>query len=71
MCFLGVCSVMTPEIETQRKGLSLVKEWKQIDYNYPSDAERQRAIKSEEFVPSNPLPIDADVFYGRKYFRDY
>lgn len=67
LCFLGVCSVMTPYLEGQKKGLSLVKEWKQVDFNYQSEADRENAIASGEFVQSNSLPIDADVFYGREY----
>lgn len=40
-----------------------VKEWKQLDFNFPSLAIRQDAIARGLFVQKNCFPIDVDVDY--------
>ncbi|KAI4456295.1 protein yellow-related [Holotrichia oblita] len=41
--------------------------WKQLDFNYPSDDERQEAIRKGVFVPENNLPLGLEV-YGDRLF---
>lgn len=64
LCFLGFCSILSPGLLGQRKGLSLVNQWNQLDYTYATPAARQHAISTGEFVPGNGVPIDMDVHYG-------
>jgi hypothetical protein len=45
--------------------LSSVVEWKQLDFQFPSEIERQRAIKAGEFIPENNMPLDVDVHYSQ------
>jgi hypothetical protein len=47
--------------------LKLVNEWKNIDFNFPSEKQRQDAIAKREFVLGNAVPIDVDVFYKGKF----
>jgi hypothetical protein len=47
--------------------LKLVNEWKIIDFNFPSERQRQDAINKGEFVLGNAVPIDVDVFYKGKF----
>ena len=41
-----------------------VKEWNQLDFNFPSQQDRQNAIDNELFVQANAIPIDMDVDYN-------
>lgn len=47
--------------------LHVVHEWKQLEFDYPTEQDRQNAIDSGDFVEGIPAPIDVDVQYGRKY----
>lgn len=39
--------------------------WKEIDFLYPSESERQSAIASKRFVPENNLPLGMEVYKDR------
>ncbi|CAO1422210.1 unnamed protein product [Diamesa serratosioi] len=41
-----------------------VKEWNQLDFNFPSQQDRQNAIDNGLFVQANAFPIDMDVDYN-------
>jgi hypothetical protein len=43
--------------------LRLVNEWKSFDFEFPSEAARQKAIECGEFVEGNSVPIDVDIHY--------
>lgn len=46
--------------------------WKQLDFEFPSIAERNNAIRDRKFIPENCVPIDTDIDHrGRKrnFFR--
>lgn len=44
-----------------------IREWKKLDFKFPTAAARSDAIKKGQFVPENAFPIDVDVdYYGKK-----
>lgn len=43
--------------------LKTVFEWKDLEYGFPSEADRQYALNNKYYVPHNGLPIDVDVHY--------
>lgn len=44
--------------------------WKQLDFEFPSIAERNNAIRDRKFIPENCAPIDTDIDHrGRKKKR--
>lgn len=44
--------------------LKIVNEWKSIDFNFPTQFQRDSAMSQSEFVPGMAVPIDVDVHYG-------
>lgn len=47
--------------------LRVAFQWKQLDFNFTSEEERQEAINSREFIPENNLPLGLEV-YGERLF---
>lgn len=47
--------------------LRIAFQWKQLDFEYPSEEARQEAIATREFVPENNLPLGLEV-YGDRLF---
>lgn len=47
--------------------LRVAYEWKQVDYEFPTQEARQEAIDSKEFIPENNLPLGLEV-YGDRIF---
>lgn len=43
-----------------------VREWNQLDFNFPSPRVRADAIQKKLFVPLSNFPIDVDVDYQGK-----
>lgn len=41
--------------------------WKQLDFKYPSEAERDIAISSGDFIPENNLPLGIEVWKNRLF----
>lgn len=51
----------------QRLDLESFREWRQLDFVFPSAQIRASAIQRKQFVAENTFPIDVDVDYqGRK-----
>ncbi|XP_069961723.1 dopaminechrome tautomerase isoform X2 [Bactrocera oleae] len=54
---------------TQRPNFSRLKELikvyeaKNLEFGFPSEDDRQKALRKELYIPDNPLPIDVDVYY--------
>lgn len=42
-------------------------QWKQIDFEYPSEVERQTAIKSKNFIQENVIPVGLEVYKNRLF----
>ncbi|XP_018320375.1 major royal jelly protein 1 isoform X2 [Agrilus planipennis] len=65
---LGVCtSTWTPSGSIPSHtggGISEVFQWSQLEFDYPSERDRQQDIASGIFEPGHPTPIDVDVYYG-------
>lgn len=47
--------------------LRVAFQWKQLDFNFTSEEERQEAINSREFIQENNLPLGLEV-YGERLF---
>lgn len=47
--------------------LRVAYEWKQIDFNYPSEEQRQQAIDSKEFIAANVIPLGLEVYRSRLF----
>jgi Major royal jelly protein len=43
--------------------LTQIREWKQLDFNFPNARARTEALQRGLFVPQNNFPIDVDVDY--------
>lgn len=62
---------------TQRPNFSRLKELikvyeaKNLEFGFPSEDDRQKALRKELYIPDNPLPIDVDVYYPREYYLSY
>lgn len=41
--------------------------WSRLDFAYPSDEDRHRAIVFEEFIPENNLPLGLEVYKDRLF----
>lgn len=49
--------------EVTNGGLNEFKNWKQMDFKFPSPTIRQQAIRDGNFVAANVIPIDVAVDY--------
>lgn len=47
--------------------LRVAFQWRQLDFNFSTEAERQEAVNSREFIPENNLPLGLEV-YGERLF---
>lgn len=50
----------------QKPNLESVREWRQLDFHFPSTGVRAHAIHDKQFVPENVFPIDVDVDHAGK-----
>lgn len=66
---LGLCTTSWfHDVEAQTPGITPVYSWGQLEFDYATEAERQSAIDSGEFIEGNPAPIDVDIHYSSKYW---
>ncbi|CAD7090714.1 unnamed protein product [Hermetia illucens] len=56
--FLTVLSVCVAN-----RDLRVVVEWKEMEFSFPTEADRSQAIKDGRYVRGNSVPIDVDVHY--------
>jgi hypothetical protein len=50
-------------------GLPTIVEWQKLDFNFPNQSERERAINASNFIPTKCVPLDVDVdFAGHRIF---
>ncbi|CAH1116312.1 unnamed protein product [Phaedon cochleariae] len=63
---LGICSpaIRATFASNKPRGLEVVVQWSQLEFDYASDIERQEDIDNGIFVPGIPAPIDTDVYYS-------
>lgn len=47
-------------LNKNRNPFEVIYQWQILDFQYPSNAHRSRAISSGEFVPENNLPLGVD-----------
>lgn len=69
MCLvLGYCT-STWQASADNRGLALINQWSQLEFEYSSELARRQAISSGEFNPEHTVPIDVDVFYTGRYLQ--
>lgn len=59
---LTIILIITLATKTDAK-VKIFKEWRQMDFQFPSKAVRQQAINNGNYVPENIIPIDVAVDY--------
>ncbi|CAG9786523.1 unnamed protein product [Diatraea saccharalis] len=47
--------------------LHIVYEWKQLDYQFPSEEARKQALESKSFIPENNIPMGLEVYEDRLF----
>lgn len=55
----------------QRLDLEVLRDWKQLDFAFPSAAARSEAITKKLFVAANAFPIDVEPDYQGKVKLSY
>lgn len=50
-----------------RNPFDVIYEWRQLDFEYPTFLDRQRAILSGDFIPTNNLPLGIDRWRNRLF----
>lgn len=56
------------EKHTETTGpFTTVYHWNQLDFKYPSEYERERAIDLEEYIPKNNLPLGLEVWKNKLF----
>lgn len=64
MLFCNIHTMFAQKKPSQpQETLRTMVEWKQLDFEFPNNNERDLAIKEKRFVASNCIPLDADVDY--------
>lgn len=65
LCFVfGLCLLPSFVVPTPETSFQPVHEWKQLEFEYQSEAARQADIASGAWIPSIPAPIDVDIHYS-------
>lgn len=55
--------LMTAIACQQQSSMNIIKEWRQLDFLFPSPTIRADAINRKLFVPANAFTIDVDFDY--------
>ncbi|XP_063380726.1 protein yellow-like [Cydia fagiglandana] len=66
--FLSYClACCWPQLQVagQARGLRTVRQWAELDFQFPSEAVRSAALNDRYYVPGNSVPIDVDVQHRR------
>ncbi|KAJ9585377.1 hypothetical protein L9F63_002837 [Diploptera punctata] len=54
-------------IEAKNTNLEEVFHWKQVDFSYPDEETRNKAIESKEFIQENNLPLGLEVWKDKLF----
>ncbi|XP_063533967.1 protein yellow-like isoform X1 [Cydia strobilella] len=66
--FLSYClACCWPQLQVtgQTRGLRTVRQWAELDFQFPSESMRSAALANRNYVPGNSVPIDVDVQHRR------
>lgn len=47
----------------QLKSLKLLSEWKEMEFEFPSQETKDNALLNNVYIPGNAVPIDLDIDY--------
>lgn len=62
-CIISILSVHT----SANDNLRVAYQWKEIDFEFPTAAERQEAIASKRYIPENVIPVGLEVYKKRLF----
>lgn len=63
LCVIAVAAGHHPSFISHNDKLRTIFEWKDLEYGFPTEADRQYALNNQLYVPHNGVPIDVDVQY--------
>ncbi|CAG9807015.1 unnamed protein product [Chironomus riparius] len=63
MYLKGLLTITLIFILSTEANVRIFKQWRQMDFQFPSNAIRQQAINNGYYVPANVIPIDVAVDY--------
>nr|XP_003708472.1 PREDICTED: major royal jelly protein 1-like [Megachile rotundata] len=66
LCFGGI-SLDDTLAFSKKDTMKVIREWKYIDYSYPTKEQKESAIKSGEYNHSNCFPIDVDQWHEKTF----
>lgn len=47
--------------------LRVAYQWKEIDFEYQSSEDRQKALETKAFIPENVMPVGLEVYQNRLF----
>lgn len=60
---VGLLSVAGASLlQTPRRSMDVVAEWRTVDYEFSSRVARDSAILTGDFIPSNVVVLDVDAY---------
>lgn len=65
--WIKLLSVLLLATFTVADHLKVEYQWKQMDFEYPSNEERQAAIANGNFIPENVVPVGLEVYKNRLF----
>lgn len=67
-CLIALAAAYQARFPTNTDKLKTIFEWKDLEYGFPTEADRQNALNNQLYVPHNGIPIDVDVHYKGNVF---
>ncbi|XP_045497216.1 protein yellow-like [Colias croceus] len=65
LAMLGLASSQSLPADVDTPPFSTLYKWKYIDFEFPSELHRQRALSSRQYVPDSVLPLGLEVWGSR------
>lgn len=65
---LKICLILAVvTISRCNDNLRVAYQWKEMDFEYQSSSDRQRAIETKAFIPENVMPVGLEVYQNRLF----
>jgi hypothetical protein len=72
LLFLAIVVSSSISLTSGQVNLIKFREWKKLDFAFPTTALRNEALASKKWIPDNTFPIDVDVdYYGESFSSDF
>lgn len=63
VALLLLASVSVLRVSSQLQTLRTLAEWKVLEFEFPTDADREAALATQDYIPGSGVPIDNGVYY--------